>query len=141
MLRDEPPLWRVTHAEQEVLQRLEGNANGAVLYVTLEPCAGRYQGPRVEAAEVCSLLIPRSGISTVVIGLVDQDPLTFGKGLKNLSKAGIRIECAYHGLEQELVELVGDGQFGRLRHNTLATIRKWIYERLSRKKAIGCKSL
>lgn len=125
-LREAPPLWRVTHAEQDVLLRLGRNANGAVLFVTLEPCAGRYQGPTVETAQVCSLLIPRSGIATVVIGLVDQDPMTFGDGLRQLSKAGVRLEYFYHGLEEDLVELIGDGQFGRLRFKTSVAISKWI---------------
>lgn len=125
-LRETPPLWRITHAEQAALQNVEGNPSGATLYVTLEPCAGRYHGPTVEAAEVCSVIIPRAGISTVVIGLVDQDPMTLGKGLRRLSKAGVRLEYCYHGLEYELVELVGDGQFGVLRLNVLAVLRKWI---------------
>ena len=122
-----PPLWRVTHAEQDVLQSLGRSVNQAILYVTLEPCAGRYQGPSVERAQVCSLLIPRSGIATVVIGLVDQDPMTFGKGLKQLSHAGVRLEYYYHGLEHELVELIGDGQFGRLRFKT-NVISKWLHK-------------
>ena len=114
------------HAEQAVLQSVAENVNGATLYVTLEPCAGRYEGPAVEAAEVCSVMIPRSGISTVVIGLVDRDPMTFGKGLKRLRKAGVRLEYAYHGLESELVELIGDGRFGAPRSNVLAAIREWL---------------
>ncbi len=125
-LRKDPPLWRVIHAEQAVLQSVAENVNGATLYVTIEPCAGRYEGPAVEAAEVCSVMIPRSGISTVVIGLVDRDPMTFGKGLKHLRKAGVWLEHAYHGLEFELVELIGDGRFDAPRFSILAAIRKWL---------------
>ena len=129
-IRDVPPLWRVTHAEQAALQSVTGDPSGATLYVTLEPCAGRYRGPTVEPAEVCSVLIPRAGIATVVIGLVDQDPMTFGKGLKRLSKAGVRLECSYRGLESELVELVGDGRFDVLRPRLLAVLRNWIKKKL-----------
>lgn len=125
-LREVPPLWRVTHAEQDALQNVAGNVKGATLYVTLEPCVGRYQGPTVEAAEVCSVIIPRYGIATVVIGLVDRDPMTFGKGLKRLKKAGVRLEYAYQGLESELVELIGDGRFGNLQLKFLAALRKWL---------------
>ena len=96
------------------------------LYVTLEPCAGRFKGPSVEDAEVCSVIIPRAGISTVVIGLVDQDPMTRGKGLKRLNKAGVRLEYAYDGLEQQLLELIGDGQFGTLRSTYVAAFRQWL---------------
>ncbi len=125
-LRETPPFWRITHAEQAALRNLEGDPRGATLYVTLEPCAGRYQGPLVEAAEVCSVIIPRAGISTVVIGLVDQDPMTRGKGLERLNKSGVRLEYSYHGLEHQLVELIGDGQFGVLRPKYLAAMRKWL---------------
>ncbi len=125
-LREAPPLWRITHAEQLALQNVIGNPRGATLYVTLEPCAGRYQGPSVEAAEVCSVIIPRAGIATVVIGLVDQDPMTRGKGLMRLNKAGVRLEYSYHGLEHQLLELIGDGQFGVVRSKYLAAIRHWL---------------
>jgi pyrimidine deaminase RibD-like protein len=130
-LRDEPPLWRVVHAEQAALGNAGREVNGATLYVTLEPCAGRYQGPTVEAAEVCSAIIPQAGIATVVIGLVDRDPQTFGKGLRRLHDAGVQLEYAYHGLEYELVELIGDGQFGVMRPKILTMLRKWM-------KAWGC---
>jgi pyrimidine deaminase RibD-like protein len=124
-LRETPPLWRITHAEQTALQSVKENPEGATLYVTLEPCAGRYQGPTVEPAEVCSVIIPRVGISTVVIGLVDQDPMTRGKGLRRLHERGIRLEYGYHGLERQLLELIDDGQFDVLRPRCLAAIRKW----------------
>lgn len=124
-LRAEPPLWRITHAEQAALQDAGQEAKGATLYVTLEPCAGRYQGPTVEAAEVCSSIIPRAGVLSVVVGLIDRDPQTFGKGVKRLRDEGLRLEYAYEGLEHELVDLVGDGQFGAMRPKILSLIRKW----------------
>lgn len=112
--REAPPHWRVQHAEQIALQCAGASAQGATIYVTLEPCAERYQGTTVEPAEVCSALIPKAGIAGVVIGLVDKDPMTCGKGLKRLQAAGIRLEYSYAGLETELLELVGDGRFGVL---------------------------
>ncbi len=125
-LRDVPPLWRMVHAEQAALRKAGNKASGATLYVTLEPCAGRFEGPTVEAAEVCSAIIPQAGISTVVIGLVDRDPKTFGKGIKKLHEAGVQLEYAYQGLESELVELIGDGQFGVMRPKILTVLRKWM---------------
>ncbi len=112
--REAPPHWRVQHAEQIALQRAGADAKGATIYVTLEPCAERYQGETVEPAEVCSALIPKAGIACVVIGLVDKDPMTCGKGLKRLQTAGVELEYFYAGLEPELLELVGDGRFGVL---------------------------
>lgn len=118
-IREVPPRWRVRHAEQIALKSAGANAEGATLYVTLEPCAERYQGATVEPAEVCSKLIPRAGIACVVIGLVDHDPMTCGKGLKRLHAAGIRLEYIYDGLEQDLLALVGEGHFGVLPENIL----------------------
>jgi len=132
-LREAPPLWRVTHAEVAALQSVEGNADGATLYATLEPCAGRFQGATVEAAEVCSAVIPQAGIASVVIGLVDRDPMTNGKGLQRLSNQGIRLEYAYQGLEHALIELVGDGQFGVMPLTMPAIIRRWINQRITQR--------
>ncbi len=125
-LREAPPLWRVTHAEQAALRGIAGDPSGATLYVTLEPCAERFQGQTVENAETCSLLIPRMGITTVVVGLVDRDPMTCGKGLKRLDKAGVRLEHAYYGLEHDLIALVGEGEFGVLRLDFLDAIGRWL---------------
>ena len=131
-LREAPPLWRVTHAEVAALQSVEENADGATLYVTLEPCAERFQGATVEAAEVCSAVIPQAGIASVVIGLIDRDPMTNGKGLQRLRKQDIRLEYAYQGLEHELIELVGDGQFGVLPPTMPSVIYRWITQRIAR---------
>lgn len=111
---ENPPHWKVQHAEQIALQDAGDLAKGATIYVTLEPCAARYQGPTVDPAQVCSKLIPLAGIACVVIGLVDKNPMTCGKGLKRLQAEGIRLEYAYAGLEQELLNLVGDGHFGQI---------------------------
>lgn len=116
-IREAPPHWRVQHAEQIALQSAGANARGATLYVTLEPCAERYQGATVEPAEVCSALIPRAGIECVVIGLIDHDPMTCGKGLKRLHAAGIRLEYTDGSLEPHLLELVQGGHFGVLAAN------------------------
>ena len=125
-LRDEPPLWRITHAEQSALKNVEEDPNGATLYVTLEPCAWRYRGQSVETAEVCSVLIPPTGISVVVIGLVDQDPMTKGKGIRYLSEAGIRVEYANSRLEPQLIDLIGDGRFGECRREYFGSLRHWL---------------
>lgn len=116
-IREAPPHWRVQHAEQIALQNAGADAQDATLYVTLEPCAERYQGQTVQPAEVCSVLIPKAGVACVVIGLIDHDPMTCGKGLKRLHAAGIRLEYTDAGLERDLLELVADGHFGVLPKN------------------------
>lgn len=112
MTSQSPPHWKVKHAEQVALNKAGKNAEGATLYVTLEPCYKRYQGPTVDAEQVCSKLIPKAGIVCVVIGLVDKDPMTCGKGIKRLKAAGLSVEFAYKGIEDELLTLVSDGHFG-----------------------------
>ncbi len=113
-IRETPPHWLVQHAEQIALHSAGTGAKDATIYVTLEPCADRFQGPSVEPAQPCSSLIPPAGINCVVVGLVDHDPMTCGKGLQRLQAAGIQLEYAHAGLEQDLLELVGDGRFGVL---------------------------
>ena len=62
-------------------------AQGATLYVTLEPCAHVSQrGP------ACADLIAASGLARVVIGCEDPDPRTAGKGIARIREAGIAAE-------------------------------------------------
>lgn len=76
------------HAEAIALAEFgEGEARGATLYVTLEPCAHQSQrGP------ACSDLVVRARPSRVVIGQPDPDPRTAGKGVRMLERAGIAVE-------------------------------------------------
>ena len=75
------------HAEAVALKRAGGQAAGATLYTTLEPCAhASERGP------TCAALIPEAGIACVVIGIKDPDPRTAGKGIRTLEKAGIAVK-------------------------------------------------
>jgi len=73
------------HAESEALAIAGDTASGATLYTTLEPCdhTGR-TGPCTEA-------IIEAGISRVVVGVEDPDPLVSGSGLGRLRAAGIEV--------------------------------------------------
>ena len=73
------------HAEVEALRRAGRHAQGATLYVTLEPCnhTGR-TGPCTEA-------ILASGIARVVAGARDPNPITSGRGLARLRRAGVAV--------------------------------------------------
>ena len=73
------------HAEIFALRACGGLAQGADLYVTLEPCChtGR-TGPCTEA-------IVEAGVSRVFVGTQDPNPLVAGKGLERLRKAGIEV--------------------------------------------------
>ena len=75
------------HAEAEALAAAGSDAKGAVLYVSLEPCAHRSaRGP------ACADLVAASGVARVVIGCADPDPRTAGQGMARLRAAGIVVE-------------------------------------------------
>ena len=75
------------HAEAAALDAAGQAAQGATLYVTLEPCA--HQSPRGPA---CAELIAASGAARVVVGCEDPDPRTAGQGLARIGAAGIAAE-------------------------------------------------
>jgi diaminohydroxyphosphoribosylaminopyrimidine deaminase / 5-amino-6-(5-phosphoribosylamino)uracil reductase len=75
------------HAEAGALAASGESARGATLYVSLEPCAHHSQrGP------ACADLIAASGLARVVIGCLDPDARTSGKGLARIQQAGIAAE-------------------------------------------------
>lgn len=73
------------HAEVHALDAAGDNARGATLYVTLEPCAHYGKTPP------CAKRVVESGITRVVIGSTDPNPLVAGKGIQILSEAGIEV--------------------------------------------------
>ena len=85
------------HAEINALLDAGESASGSTLYVTLEPCSHFGRTPP------CADAIVDAGISRVVIGVKDPNPLVSGRGIERLEKAGIQVECGL--LEAEAVEL------------------------------------
>lgn len=77
------------HAEAQALAAAGGGAEGATLYVTLEPCAHRsMRGP------ACADLVSAARMARVVIGWQDPDPRTDGNGAAALQAAGIDVVLA-----------------------------------------------
>jgi diaminohydroxyphosphoribosylaminopyrimidine deaminase/5-amino-6-(5-phosphoribosylamino)uracil reductase len=74
------------HAEVRALQAVGGRADGATLYVNLEPCChvGR-TGP-------CTDAIIAAGVRRVVVGCRDRNPKVDGRGIRRLRRAGIAVE-------------------------------------------------
>lgn len=73
------------HAEVEALASVEGSAQGATAYVTLEPCS--HQG---KTGPCCDALI-NAGVSKVVAAMQDPNPLVAGRGFERLRQAGIEV--------------------------------------------------
>jgi diaminohydroxyphosphoribosylaminopyrimidine deaminase/5-amino-6-(5-phosphoribosylamino)uracil reductase len=75
------------HAEAMALEEAGDAARGAVVHVTLEPCAHiSSRGP------ACADLLVEAGVRRVVAALGDPDPRTNGQGFDRLRSAGIEVE-------------------------------------------------
>ena len=73
------------HAERIALASCQASAKGATLYVTLEPCCHHGRTPP------CTDAIIESGITRVVVGSADPNPLVAGKGIEILRSHGIEV--------------------------------------------------
>ena len=74
------------HAERNALLSLTESAEGAVMYVTLEPCC------HVGRTPPCTDAIIEHKIAKVFIGSRDPNPLVAGKGAKMLREHGIDVQ-------------------------------------------------
>ncbi|WP_437647603.1 bifunctional diaminohydroxyphosphoribosylaminopyrimidine deaminase/5-amino-6-(5-phosphoribosylamino)uracil reductase RibD [Sorangium sp. So ce362] len=83
----------LAHAEVDALRKLAGRAEGATLYVNLEPCCHHGRTPP------CTDAIHRSGVRRVVIGMIDPNPLVSGKGVAMLESAGVEVVIGVRELE------------------------------------------
>jgi diaminohydroxyphosphoribosylaminopyrimidine deaminase/5-amino-6-(5-phosphoribosylamino)uracil reductase len=73
------------HAEKIALAQAGEKANGASLYVTLEPCCHFGKTPP------CTDAIIASGIKKVIFSVKDPNPLVGGKGVLQLIQNGIEV--------------------------------------------------
>lgn len=73
------------HAERNAINNSNRNLKGSTIYVTLEPCCHYGKTPP------CTEAIIESGISKVVIGSYDPNPLVAGKGINILRANGIEV--------------------------------------------------
>ena len=85
------------HAEIHALQSAGEQAQGATIYVTLEPCNHHGRTPP------CTEAILRSGVSRVVVGCSDPNPGVSGGGADYLRSKGISVEIG--ALEERCFKL------------------------------------
>ena len=85
------------HAERNALNSLKKSAEGADLYVTLEPCCHYGKTPP------CTEAIIEHKIRRVIIACADENPLVGGKGIKILKEHGILV--TFGVLKEEALKL------------------------------------
>lgn len=74
------------HAEVNAFNNTKEDTRGACLYVTLEPCSHYGKTPP------CVDKVIEKGISRVVIGSLDLNPLVSGQGIRKLKENGLEVK-------------------------------------------------
>ena len=77
--------WGDLHAERAALAACREDPAGSTLYVTLEPCCHQGKQPP------CTQAILEAGITRVVVGSGDPNPLVAGQGLAQLRAQGVQV--------------------------------------------------
>jgi diaminohydroxyphosphoribosylaminopyrimidine deaminase/5-amino-6-(5-phosphoribosylamino)uracil reductase len=95
------------HAEVFALRAAGSAAKGATAYVTLEPHSHQGRTPP------CTEALIRAGVSRVVCGTLDPNPLVHGNGVRQLTDAGIEVAT---GLLEAQVRELNLGFEKRMRH-------------------------
>lgn len=81
------------HAEIIAMRKAGDEADGATLYINLEPCNHYGKTPP------CAPALIEAGVKRVVIGMEDPNPLVKGRGLERLRRGGLEVEVGI--LEEE----------------------------------------
>jgi diaminohydroxyphosphoribosylaminopyrimidine deaminase/5-amino-6-(5-phosphoribosylamino)uracil reductase len=86
------------HAEVEALRAAHGDARGATLYASLEPCDHEGLTPP------CTRAVIAAGVARVVIGALDPNPKTAGAGVARLRAGGIAVDVVDDARARDLVD-------------------------------------
>ncbi len=104
------------HAEVHALARAGAEAQGATLYVTLEPCCHHGKTPP------CTDAILAAGVTRVVAAVIDPFPRVAGGGLARLREAGLDVTV---GVEQAAAWRLNAPYWKRLATGRPYVTAKW----------------
>lgn len=104
------------HAEVFALREAGEKAKGATIYVNLEPCNHYGRTPP------CSEALIAAGVSKVVVGMVDPNPLVSGGGIDRLRTAGIEVLV---GVEEEACRQLNEAFVHRILYHRPFGILKY----------------
>ena len=104
------------HAEIEALNEAGKAAQGAELYVNLEPCCHYGKTPP------CTKAIIEAGIKTVHAAIPDPNPLVSHKGFAELKQAGISVHV---GEQLQQAKKLNEAFFHFMEYKTPFVIAKW----------------
>lgn len=95
------------HAEVFALAQAGDKAQGATLYVNLEPCNHTGRTPP------CTEAVIQAGIRRVVVGMVDPDPRVSGGGIQRLRQANLEVIV---GVEEAACQRLNEAFVRRITH-------------------------
>ena len=96
------------HAEVNAIKKSTASPQGAILYVSLEPCCHHGKTPP------CTELIIKNKISQVIVAMEDPNPKVAGQGIAQLQHAGIKVtlgimEDEARDLNKHFLKHIGTG--------------------------------
>ena len=93
------------HAEILALQQAGAQADGAIVYVSLEPCSHHGKTPP------CAEALVSAGVSRVIAAMQDPNPAVAGSGFDHLRRHGIEVES---GLLEHAARSINPGFIKRM---------------------------
>lgn len=104
------------HAEIFALRAAGAAAQGATIYINLEPCNHYGRTPP------CTDALIKAGVAKVVVGMIDPDPRVSGTGVAKLQSAGIEVVV---GVEEQACQQLNEAFIHRVRHHLPFGILKY----------------
>jgi diaminohydroxyphosphoribosylaminopyrimidine deaminase/5-amino-6-(5-phosphoribosylamino)uracil reductase len=104
------------HAEVFALRAAGDHAQGATVYVNLEPCSHFGRTPP------CADALIAAKVAKVVVGMVDPNPKVSGSGIERLRQAGIEVKI---GVEADACQKLNESFVHRIQHQRPFGILKY----------------